>query len=71
MPFQIVVRLKDKGNEIYSPEYADRPEAEADLAKIKGALTSPRDPGLDWLAVQGRAVLSAHIVETSPSGFVG
>jgi hypothetical protein len=64
MAFQIVVKVRGaQKDEIYGPSM-EKQEAEEQLNRIRGDLGTSERPDLPWLAVIGKDILSANIVET-------
>ncbi len=64
MAFQIVVKLREATEgDIYSPKM-ERQEAEERLNRIRRDLGTSERPDVPWLAVMGKDIVSANIVES-------
>ena len=64
MAWTVVVKVRGTNDdEINSPEMSEE-EANAEVAAIRDVLGLPRVPDLDWLAVSGQDIVSAHTVES-------
>lgn len=65
MAYAIEVQPKI-GDKFYS-EDMEKDEAEKQLVEVKDKLGSGYVPDLSWLAIQGLNIVSARVIETTPS----
>jgi hypothetical protein len=64
MAFQIVVKVREATEgDIYSPKM-ERQEAEEHLNRIRRDLGTSERPDLPWLAIIGKDIVSANIIES-------
>jgi hypothetical protein len=62
MSWAVQVQTRE-GQPIISPPFADREEAEGDLAGLRDWLENGNDHDVRWLAVPRDIVISANLVE--------
>jgi hypothetical protein len=64
MAFQIVVKVREATEgDIYRPKM-ERQEAEEHLNRIRRDLGTSERPDLPWLAIIGKDIVSANIIES-------
>jgi len=69
MAWMVVVKVRGtKDDEIYSPNEMSEEDANAQIAAIRKVLGTSRTPDVDWIAVWGKDIVSAHKVESSSGG---
>ena len=65
MSFSVVVNVRGANEQIFSPPFPQRDEAEQQLTVIRGVLNTAIPVDLPWLAVTGQDIVSAHVIENS------
>jgi hypothetical protein len=64
MAFQVVVKVREATEgDVYSPKL-ERQEAEEHLNRIRRDLGTRQRPDVPWLAVMGKDIVSANIIES-------